>query len=176
MNTASSHYRSGNVFLPRLYGFAFPPTTLYEHLLEPWGEPPPDLWFPTPRFSPQPDLCLVVGLEKRFRSVRKCAPKVRSYSRPKIRRTRWAPIMGAHLVRSLLGPENDPTFGAHFRTDLNRFSSPTTKHQSSRGENLGVGNHSSGGGSPHGSSRCSYKIIGGKANPYILGKNTLPLR
>jgi hypothetical protein len=90
--------------------------------------------------------------------------------------TRWAPIMGAHLVRPILGPENDLTFGAHFRTDLNRFSSPTTKHKSGWGENLGVGNHSSGGGSPHGSSRCSYKIVGGKANPYILGKNTLPLR
>ena len=90
--------------------------------------------------------------------------------------TRWAPIMGAHLVRPILGPENDLTFGAHFRTDLNRFSSPTTKHKSGWGENLGVGNHSSGGGSPHGSSRCSYKIVGGKANPYSLGKNTLPLR
>ena len=28
--------------------------------------------------------------------------------------TRWAPIMGAHLVRPILGPENDLTFGAHF--------------------------------------------------------------
>ena len=88
----------------------------------------------------------------------------------------WSLVMGAHLVRPILGPENDPTFGAHFRTDLNRFSSPTTKQKSGWGENLGVGNHSSGGGSPHGSSRCSYKIVGGKANPYILGKNTLPLR
>ena len=28
--------------------------------------------------------------------------------------TRWAPIMGAHLVRPILGPENDLSFGAHF--------------------------------------------------------------
>ena len=28
--------------------------------------------------------------------------------------TRWAPIMGAHLVRPILGPENDLTFVAHF--------------------------------------------------------------
>ena len=27
--------------------------------------------------------------------------------------TRWAPIMGAHLVRPILGPENDLSFGAH---------------------------------------------------------------
>ncbi len=92
--------------------------------------------------------------------------------------SRWVhhALMGAHLVCPILGPENDPTFGAHFRTDLNRFSSPTTKHKSSWGENLGVGNHSSGGGSPHRSSRRSYKIVGGKANPCSLGKNTLPLR
>ena len=29
-------------------------------------------------------------------------------------RTRWAPIMGAHLVRPILGPENDRSFGAQF--------------------------------------------------------------
>ena len=60
--------------------------------MEPCGEPPPELWFSAPRFSPQLDLCLVVGLEKRFRSGRKCAPKVWSFSGPKINRTRWAPI------------------------------------------------------------------------------------
>ena len=111
-NTASNHYRSGNVFLPRMYGFAFRPTNLYEHLLEPCGEPPPELWFSAPRFSPQPDLCLVVGLEKRFRSVRKCAPKVWSFSGPKINRTRWAPIMGAHLVLPKTRPEFDPPLWA----------------------------------------------------------------
>ncbi len=46
-NTASKQYRIGNAFSPRIYGFALPPTILYEHLLEPGGEL-------------QPDLCLVV--------------------------------------------------------------------------------------------------------------------
>jgi len=55
-------------------------------------------------------------------------------------------------------------------------SNPTTKHKSGWSENLGSENHSSGGGSPTGSSRCSYKIVRGRANPYILGENTLPMR
>ncbi len=29
--------------------------------------------------------------------------------------------MGAHLVRPILGPENDLSFGAHFWTDLSLF-------------------------------------------------------
>jgi len=111
-NTASKQYRIGNVFSPRMYGFALPLTILYEHLLEPVGEPPPELWFSEPRFSLQIDLCLVVGFEKRFRSVQKCAPKVRSFSGPKIGRTRWAPIMGAHLVLPKMRPEFDPSLWA----------------------------------------------------------------
>ncbi len=77
---------------------------------------------------------------------------------------------GDRILSPVSGPDLGPL--ALYLT-VNRFSSPTTKHKSGWGENLGVGNHSSGGGSPHGSSRCSYKIIGGKANPCILG---MPLR
>jgi hypothetical protein len=99
-------------------GLPSPPTNMYEHLLEPCWEPPPELWFSTPRFSPQLDLCLVVGLEKRFRSDRKCAPKVWSFSGPKIERTRWAPIMGAHLVLPKTRPEFDPSLWATNPTEF----------------------------------------------------------
>ncbi len=45
--------------------------------------------------------------------------------------------MGAHLVRLILGPENDHTFGTHFCTDLDRFEKPTPKHKSRWCKNLG---------------------------------------
>ena len=41
-------------------------------------------------------------------------PKVGPYFGPIFEATRRAPIMGAHLVRSFLGPENDRSFGARF--------------------------------------------------------------
>ena len=41
-------------------------------------------------------------------------------------------FMGAHLVRSFLGPENDRTFGARFFTVLNAFPKPTNGHKSHR--------------------------------------------
>jgi len=61
--------------------------------------------------------------------------------------------MGAHLVRSFLGPENDRSFGARFFTDLNSFTRPTPKHKSRQSKNLGHENDGSHGGSQHGSGR-----------------------
>ena len=49
------------------------------------------------------------------------------YFGPIFEATRWAPIMGAHLVRSFLEPENDRTFGAHFFTVLDAFPKPTDR-------------------------------------------------
>ena len=50
-------------------------------------------------------------LRKRIQDREKRAPKVRSFSGPKNERTRWAPIMGARLVASKMGPKYGPTFG-----------------------------------------------------------------
>ena len=61
--------------------------------------------------------------------------------------------MGAHLVRSFLGPENDRSSGARFFTDLNSFTRPTPKRKSRQSKNLGHENDGSHGGSEHGSGR-----------------------
>ena len=89
-----------------------PKKNLLTQLPEPCCEPP---WEPSvswPRFLLQRDLRLGVGLVNPFRSVKKRAPKLRSFSGPKNGRTRWAPIMGAHLVLPKMGPEFDPSLWA----------------------------------------------------------------
>ena len=53
-------------------------------------------------------------------------PNVGPYFGPIGEATNRAPIMGAHLVRSFLGPENDRTFGAHFSRSWMRFRSRRT--------------------------------------------------
>ena len=53
-------------------------------------------------------------------------PKVGPYFGPIFEATRRAPIMGAHLVRSFLGPENDRTFGGRFLRSWMRFRSRRT--------------------------------------------------
>jgi hypothetical protein len=57
------------------------------------------------------DFCSFVGFGNAFRTVKKRAPKVRSFSGPKNERTRWAPIMGARFVASKTGPKYGPISG-----------------------------------------------------------------
>ena len=88
------------------------PTALlfFLHLRERWGqcsvqEPPLEIWVGR---LPRKVQTLVV----KFGGV--VAHKEGSNSGLIFGSTRWAPIMGAHLVRPILGPENDHGFGAHF--------------------------------------------------------------
>ena len=83
---------------------------LHARLPEPCCEPPWEPSFSWPRFLLWRDLCLGVGPVNQFRSVKKRAPKLRSFSGRKNERTRWAPIMGAQFVLPKMGPEFDPTF------------------------------------------------------------------
>jgi len=89
------------------------------------------------------------------------AHKEGSNSGPIFGSTRWAPIMGAHLVRPFLGPENDRSFGARFFTDLNGFTRPTPKRKSRWSKNLGHETDGSHGGSQHGSGSCVCRVFWG---------------
>ena len=100
------------------------------------------------------------------------AHKEGSNSGPISGSTRWAPIMGAHLVRPFLGPENDRSFGARFFTDLNGFTRPTPKRKSRWSKNLGHETDGSHGGSQHGSGSCVCSFLGG-ATQYIQGTGKL---
>ena len=85
-----------------------------------------------------------------------------SNSGPIFGSTRWAPIMGAHIVRPFLGPENDRSFRARFFTALNGFTRPTPKHKSCWSKNLGHETDGSHGGSQHGSGSCVCTFFWGR--------------
>ena len=90
--------------------------------------------------------------------------------------TRWAPIVGAHLVPPILGPENDRSFGARFCADLHRFSKPTPKHKSRWTKNLGHKTDGSRGGLQHGSTSCLCRGFGGGAKQCRVGTVTFQMR
>ena len=56
------------------------------------------------------NFCSGVGLVNQFRTVKKWFPNLWLFSGPKNGRTKRAPIMGAQLVLSKMGPKHDPTF------------------------------------------------------------------